>query len=44
VLRRPAPAEAAQEKGWVVRYAVRRIAWHTMDHAWEIEDKSDSVG
>jgi hypothetical protein len=25
---------------WPIRYAVRRIAWHVMDHAWEIEDKS----
>jgi hypothetical protein len=23
------------------RYAIRRIAWHVLDHAWEIEDKSD---
>jgi hypothetical protein len=40
VLRSPAPAEPEQEKGWVLRYAVRRIGWHTMDHVWEIEDKS----
>ncbi|MCU1495549.1 MAG: hypothetical protein JWO62_3313 [Acidimicrobiaceae bacterium] len=25
---------------WPARYAVRRIAWHVMDHAWEIEDRS----
>ena len=25
---------------WLPRYAVRRIAWHVLDHAWEIEDKS----
>lgn len=24
---------------WPVRYAVRRVAWHVLDHAWEIEDK-----
>lgn len=24
---------------WPVRYAVRRTAWHVLDHAWEIEDK-----
>ena len=24
---------------WPVRYAVRRSAWHVLDHAWEIEDK-----
>jgi hypothetical protein len=25
---------------WPVRYAARRIAWHALDHAWEIEDRS----
>jgi hypothetical protein len=25
---------------WPVRYAIRRCAWHVLDHAWEIEDKS----
>jgi len=24
---------------WSVRYFVRRAAWHTLDHAWEIEDR-----
>jgi hypothetical protein len=28
------------EKGWPVRYAARRIAWHALDHAWEIEDRT----
>jgi hypothetical protein len=28
-------------KGWPYRYAARRIAWHALDHAWEIEDRSD---
>lgn len=28
------------EKGWPVRYALRRFAWHVLDHAWEIQDKS----
>jgi hypothetical protein len=27
-------------KGWPARYAVRRIAWHALDHAWEMEDRS----
>jgi len=30
----------AAEKGWLPRYAARRIAWHVLDHAWEIEDRS----
>ncbi|MGH2626299.1 MAG: hypothetical protein ACRDHY_06560, partial [Anaerolineales bacterium] len=24
---------------WTPRYFVRRLAWHTLDHAWEIEDR-----
>jgi hypothetical protein len=28
------------DKDWPVRYAVRRAAWHELDHAWEIEDRS----
>lgn len=34
-LRRREPGAA-----WPRRYAVRRIAWHVLDHAWEIEDRS----
>jgi hypothetical protein len=26
---------------WSQRYAARRIAWHVLDHAWEIEDRSE---
>jgi hypothetical protein len=26
---------------WPVSHAARRIAWHALDHAWEIEDKSN---
>jgi hypothetical protein len=35
-----ASAKAPGPKGWPARYAARRIAWHVLDHAWEIEDKS----
>jgi hypothetical protein len=29
---------------WTPRYAIRRSAWHALDHAWEIEDRlSDEV-
>jgi hypothetical protein len=24
---------------WTPRYLVRRVAWHVLDHAWEIEDR-----
>jgi hypothetical protein len=30
----------ASDKGWLPRYAARRIAWHVLDHAWEIQDRS----
>jgi hypothetical protein len=29
-----------RENGWLPRYAVRRIAWHTLDHLWEMQDKT----
>ena len=28
---------------WSPRYFVRRAAWHVLDHAWEIEDRSGMV-
>jgi len=32
---------ASRSKGrWPVRYAARRMTWHVLDHAWEIEDRS----
>jgi hypothetical protein len=30
-----------RERGWPPRYAARRIAWHVIDHTWEIEDRSE---
>jgi hypothetical protein len=29
------------ERGWLPRYAVRRIAWHVLDHAWEMENRTE---
>ena len=26
---------------WPARFAVRRSAWHALDHAWEIEDRAE---
>ena len=34
------PTPNKVRKAWVPRYAVRRSAWHALDHAWEIEDRS----
>jgi hypothetical protein len=40
VIGRPSDGRPPTERGWPVRYAARRTAWHALDHAWEIEDKS----
>jgi hypothetical protein len=40
VLSRSWSGEPLVENGWRPRYAARRIAWHVLDHAWEIEDRS----
>ncbi len=42
LLRTATGPERFREKGWLPRYAARRIAWHVLDHAWEIEDRSES--
>ena len=40
-LRTSAHAKCFEEaKAWPPRYAARRIAWHVLDHAWEIEDRA----
>jgi len=44
VLGTPSKGGPLVEKGWPQRYAARRIAWHALDHAWEIEDRSDPAG
>ena len=31
------------KRPWMPRYAIRRSAWHALDHAWEIEDRSGSA-
>jgi hypothetical protein len=35
-----APSGPRGGKRWTVRYFIRRSAWHALDHAWEIEDRS----
>ncbi|HUP14721.1 MAG TPA: hypothetical protein VM848_01495 [Acidimicrobiia bacterium] len=42
VLGRPSDGSPLADRKWPQRYAARRIAWHSLDHAWEIEDKSTS--
>ena len=28
------------KKPWTLRYFARRVGWHVLDHAWEIEDRA----
>jgi hypothetical protein len=41
VLRAPSDGSPLAGRKWTQRYAARRIAWHALDHAWEIEDRSE---
>jgi hypothetical protein len=34
------PTPNKVKKPWTPRYAIRRSAWHALDHAWEIEDRT----
>jgi hypothetical protein len=43
-LGKPSDGSRATPKGWPSRYAARRIAWHVLDHAWEIEDRAEPAG
>ena len=40
VLRSPSDGSPLAGRRWPARYAARRIAWHALDHAWEMEDRS----
>jgi hypothetical protein len=40
VLRRPSDGSPLADRRWPARYAARRTAWHSLDHAWEMEDRS----
>jgi hypothetical protein len=41
ILRRPSNGSPIADRKWPPRYAARRIAWHALDHAWEMEDRSE---
>lgn len=32
-------ANGDMPKEWPLRYFIRQVAWHVLDHAWEMEDK-----
>ncbi len=36
---RSGQARPTARPGWPPRYAARRLLWHVLDHAWEIEDR-----
>ena len=41
VLREPSDGSPLAGRKWTARYAAGRIAWHALDHAWEMEDRSE---
>jgi len=41
VLREPSDGSPLAGRKWTARYAARRIAWHALDHAWEMQDRSE---
>ncbi len=41
ILRTPSDGSPIAGRKWPPRYAARRIAWHALDHAWEIEDRTE---
>ncbi len=43
VLREPSDGGAVGGRKWPPRYAARRVAWHALDHAWEIEDRTETA-
>jgi len=43
VLRQPSGGAPLADRKWTARYAARRIAWHALDHAWEMQDRSDGA-
>ena len=41
-LRQPSDGSPLAGRKWPLRYAARRIAWHALDHAWEMEDRAET--
>ena len=37
-------SESKMARTWPLRYLIRHTAFHTLDHAWEMEDKDLTVG
>jgi hypothetical protein len=43
VLARPSDGGPLVEGGWPARYAARRMAWHVIDHIWEMQDRDPTT-
>ena len=41
VLGAPSDGSAVVPNGWTTRYAARRISWHVLEHAWEMQDRAE---
>jgi hypothetical protein len=41
VLGEPSDGSPIAGRRWTPRYAAGRIAWHALDHAWEMEDRTE---
>lgn len=37
----PSDGARVASDGWTTRYAARRIAWHVLEHAWEMQDRAE---
>jgi hypothetical protein len=42
VVSAPSDGSPVLPNGWTTRYAARRIAWHVLEHAWEMQDRAES--
>jgi hypothetical protein len=38
----PSDGSPVVRGGWITRYAARRIGWHVLEHAWEMQDRAES--
>ena len=43
ILRQPSDGSPLAGRKWPPRYAATRVAWHALDHAWEMEDRTEST-
>jgi hypothetical protein len=42
VLGAPSDGSPVLPNGWTTRYAARRIAWHVLEHTWEMQDRAET--